>query len=305
MNTQPPAFNPFTELAHAGFAGARSSWRVIWGRLCVAAFSFLLVGPLLEQQGIAPGITGWITRIAWFAALVFAVLWIVASRRQQAWILRQPVGIDVQDLPRRDPTASGTGILRAMIRWVAVVAVFGGIGGLMVLAQMHGVVMSEGMVAVFVIVILVGAIAGALFITHQKPTDTQERFAVFAARNAFTLETGAASTDMSYLLTGVTQRTKVNWTLHGVYCGHRVMIALLGAMSSAMTLYVIQIDNLRIPTGSTALHDELARYDTVFDPYRQDDSCVLYSAGRNQVMSQRNFIRLFAAIEVAVRHRVD
>lgn len=305
MNTQPPAFNPFTELAHAGFAGARSSWRVIWGRLCVTACAFGLMAPLLEERGVVPDVTGWMTRIAWLAALVFAVLWVVASKRQGAWILRQPVGVDVQDLPRRDPTASGTGIARAMIRWVAVVAVFAGISGLMVLAQMHGVVMSEGMMVVFIIVVLVGAIAGALFITHQKPTDTQERFAAFAARNAFTLETGTASTDMNHLLTGVTQRTKVNWTLRGMYRGHQVMIALLGAVSSATTLYVIQIDNLRIPTGSTALHDELARYDTVFDPYRQDDSCVLYSAGRNQVMSQRNFIRLFAAIEVAMRYRVD
>ena len=242
-----------------------------------------------------------------WTTVVFGVLWFVAGKRQEKQLYEKSLTIDVRDLPRRDPTALGSGLGAALARWgvgllaflvVSIIALYPPINALLRTSDLGA--------GVFIVVIVVLGVAVALFVSRRAPTDINERFEAFASRNALVFDRSKALPDWANELFGaLTPPAAKEWSLQGSYASHPFDITLLRQSAYRKTftvksLYVVRIAGVQLATGDNRLQSELAKYDAIIGSTQSDDVCVLYVAGRNQVLSRVNMLRLFAVVDTAV-----
>ena len=224
-----------------------------------------------------------------WTTVVFGVLWFVAGKRQEKQLYEKSLKIDVRDLPRRDPTALGSGLGAALARW--------GVGLLAFLVV--------SIIALYPPINALGVVV-ALFISRRTPTDINERFEAFASRNALVFDRSKGLPDWANELFGaLTPPAAKEWSLQGSYASHPFDITLLRQSAYRKTftvksLYVVRIAGVQLATGDNRLQSELAKYDAIIGSTQSDDVCVLYVAGRNQVLSRVNMLRLFAVVDTAV-----
>ena len=304
--------NPFDELSsgHASttIGGVRSSWRVIFAQLCLVSFVLMWSAPYLETQvhPEQPSESGWMVFFFW-TTVVFGVLWFVAGKRQEKQLYEKSLKIDVRDLPRRDPTALGSGLGAALARWGVGLLAFLVVSIIALYPPINALLRNSDLGAgVFIVVIVVLGVAVALFVSHRTPTDINERFEAFASRNALMLDRSKGLPDWANGLFGtLTPPTTKEWSLQGSYVSHPFDITLLRQSAYRKTfavksIYVVRIAGVQLATGDDRLRSELAKYDAIIGSTQSDDVCVLYVAGRNQVFSRVNMLRLFAVVDTAV-----
>lgn len=242
-----------------------------------------------------------------WTTVVFGVLWFVAGKRQEKQLYEKSLKIDVRDLPRRDPTALGSGLGAALARWGVGLLAFLVVSIIALYPPINALLRNSDLGAgVFIVVIVVLGVVVALFISRRTPTDINERFEAFASRNALVLD---RSKELPYwaneLFGTLTPPDTKEWSLQGSYVSHPFDITLLRQSAYRKTfavksIYVVRIAGVQLATGDDRLRSELAKYDAIIGSTQSDDVCVLYVAGRNQVFSRVNMLRLFAVVDTAV-----
>lgn len=304
--------NPFDELssshARTTIGGVKSSWRVIFAQLCLVSFALMWSAPYFEMQihPEQPSESGWMVFFFW-TTVVFGVLWFVAGKYQEKQLYEKSLTIDMHDLPRRDPTALGSGLGAALARWGAGLLAFLAVSIIFLYPPINELLRNSDLVAgMFIVVIVVLGVAVALFVSHRPPTDINERFEAFASRNAWALDRSKEFPDWANERFGaLTSPITKEWSLQGSYASHPFDITLLRQSAYRKTftvksIYVVRIAGVQLATGDDRLQSELAKYDAIIGSTQSDDMCVLYVAGRNQVFSRVNMLRLFAVVDTAV-----
>ena len=306
--------NPFDELFTPTIAGvvsgARLSWQTVFGQICLMSFGLMFISPYIETKiGLDPSSKSWTIPFFSWTAVVFGIMWFVARKRQERQLYKKSSTIDVSDLPRRDPTAFGSGLVGALARWgigllaFLVVCVIGLYPPINELMRNNNIV-----IGMFVVVILVLGFVVALFISHRSPTDTSERFERFASRNKMVLNRGRDLSVWANELFGqLTPSVAREWSLLGEYMSHQFDVTLLRQSDyrknfTSKSIYVVRVAGIQLATGDDTLQSELAKYDAMIGPIQPYAESVLYVAGRNQVFNQVNFLRIFAVIDTAINN---
>lgn len=312
INTTKNEPNPFDELfpstIYGIVSGAHSSWQTVFGQICLVSFGLMWVSPYIEtKMGLDPSSKSWAIPFFFWTAAIFGIMWLVARKRQERQLYKKSSTIDVSDLPRRDPTAFGSGLVGALAKWgigllaFLVVCVIGLYPPINELMRNNNIVMG-----MFVVMILVLGVVMALFISHRSPTDTSERFERFASRNKMALNRGNDLPVWANELFGqLTPSVAREWSLRGEYMSHQFDITLLRQSDyrkkyTSKSIYVVRIAGIQLATGDDTLQSELAKYDSMIGPIRPYAESTLYVAGRNQVFNQVNFLRVFAVIDTAI-----